>query len=117
MPELVANGPDIPVSLLNRLDSGTVVFFCGAGVSATHGSDLPGFGELVEYVYEANHMEPDGVEREALDCDAADAQRRRPSFDRLLAYWRDASGPAGSAKRLSHVSRSLRKESWLFTKR
>ena len=84
MPELVANGPDIPVSLLNRLDSGTVVFFCGAGVSATHGSDLPGFGELVEHVYEANHVEPDAVEREALDCDEADAQRRRPSFDKAL---------------------------------
>ena len=84
MPEFVANGPDIPVALLNRLDSGTVVFFCGAGISATPGSDLPGFGELVEHVYEANHVEPDAVEREALDRDEADVQRRRPSFDKAL---------------------------------
>ena len=84
MPELVANGPDIPVALLNRLDSGTVVFFCGAGVSATLGSDLPGFGKLVDHVYEANHVEPDAVEREALDVDEADVQRRRPSFDKAL---------------------------------
>ena len=84
MPELVANGPDIPVALLNRLDSGTVVFFCGAGVSATCGSDLPDFGELVDHVYEANHLEPDAVEREALDRDEADGHRRRPNFDKAL---------------------------------
>ena len=84
MPELVANGPDIPVALLNRLDSGNVVFFCGAGVSATPGSDLPGFGELVDHVYEANHVNPDAVEREALDLDEVDVRRRRPSFDKAL---------------------------------
>lgn len=84
MPELVANGPDIPESLLNRFDSGRVVFFCGAGVSATPGSDLPGFGELVEYVYEANHVKPNAVEREALHSDETDIQRRRPSLDKAL---------------------------------
>ena len=84
MPELVANGPDIPVALLNRLDSGTVVFFCGAGISATRGSGLPRFGKLVKHAYEANHVKPDAVEREALDLDEADVQRRRPSFDKAL---------------------------------
>jgi len=84
MPELVANGPDIPATLLNRLDSGTVVFFCGAGISATPGSDLPGFGELVDHVYKANHVKPDAVEREALDLDEVDVRRRRPSFDKAL---------------------------------
>ena len=84
MPELVANGPDIPVALLNQLDSGTVVFFCGAGISATPGSDLPNFDELVEHVYEANHVEPDAVECEALDRDEAIVHRRRPSFDKAL---------------------------------
>ena len=34
MPELVARGPDIPVHLLNELDSGKVAFYCGVGVSA-----------------------------------------------------------------------------------
>lgn len=84
MPELVANGPDIPVALLNRLDRGTVVFFCGAGISATPGSDLPSFGKLVRHVYKANHVEPDAVEREALDLDEPDEQRRRPSLDKAL---------------------------------
>ena len=97
MPELIANGPDIPTALLNRLDSGTVVFFCGAGISATPGSNLPGFCKLVDYVYKANHVEPDDVEREALDRDEPDpverealdrdepdSRRRHPSFDKAL---------------------------------
>lgn len=50
MPELVADGPTIPVHLFNELDSGRVVFFCGAGISAGPGSGLPGFGDFVQYV-------------------------------------------------------------------
>lgn len=84
MPELVPNGPDIPVHLLNRLDSGKVVFFCGAGVSATSGSDLPLFPTLVEHVYQANRVEPNSAEREALDLDEPEADRRRASFDKAL---------------------------------
>ena len=84
MPELVANGPPIPAHLMNELDSGRVVFFCGSGVSAGSGSGLPGFAGLVQYVYKANHMEPDEVEREALDCDEQDPDRRRPNFDKAL---------------------------------
>ena len=33
MPELVSNGPRIPVHLMNEVDTGGVVFFCGAGIS------------------------------------------------------------------------------------
>ena len=84
MPELVANGPAIPVPLMNELDSGGVVFFCGAGISAGEGSGLPGFADLVEHVYSENHMSPDAVEREALDCDEEDPGRRRPSLDKAL---------------------------------
>ena len=84
MPELVASGPDIPVHLLNRLDSGKVVFFCGAGVSATPGSDLPLFPALVDHVYQANRVEPNSAEREALDLDEPEADRRRASFDKAL---------------------------------
>ncbi len=51
MPELVAGGPAIPVRLLNELDNGKVVFFCGAGVSMGPGSDLPDFADLVQHVY------------------------------------------------------------------
>ena len=34
MPELVPEGPRIPVHLMNEVDEGSVVFFCGAGVQA-----------------------------------------------------------------------------------
>ncbi len=67
MPELIPNGPAIPVRLLNELDSGNVVFFCGAGISAACGSDLPDFGELVRHVYEVNHIKPDAAEKSACE--------------------------------------------------
>ena len=72
MPELVAGGPAIPVRLLNELDSGRVVFFCGAGVSMGPGSDLPNFADLVRHVYVAKRIEPDAVEKEALKLGAQD---------------------------------------------
>ena len=84
MPELVAGGPTIPVHLLNELDSRKVVFFCGAGISVSSGSGLPSFADLVKHVYEANHMEPDAVEREALDLAEENAGRRRPNLDKAL---------------------------------
>ena len=84
MPELVSNGPRIPASLLNEADSGGMVLFCGAGVSAGRESGLPSFAKLVKLVYANNTMVPDGVEREALDCDEPEAKRRRPAFDKAL---------------------------------
>ena len=50
MPELVSNGPRIPASLLNEADSGGMVLFCGAGVSAGRESGLPSFVKLVKLV-------------------------------------------------------------------
>ena len=84
MPELVANGPNIPVQLMNELDSGRVVFFCGAGVSAVQGSGLPTFADLVHRVYDAHHMDPNDIEREALDRGGPKSGRRRPNFDKAL---------------------------------
>ena len=84
MPELIAGGPIIPVHLLNELDSGNVVFFCGAGISAGPGSGLPKFAKLVKHVYKANHINPDSVEREALDLEQPDPKRRRPTLDKVL---------------------------------
>ena len=84
MPELVSNGPRIPVHLMNEVDTGSVIFFCGAGVSGGDGSGLPNFAELVDHVYEANRMEPDEVEREALHCDEPNPDLRRPQFDKAL---------------------------------
>ena len=69
---------------MNELDSAKVVFFCGAGVSAGPGSELPMFRDLVDYVYTANHLQPDSVEREALDLEEPDPTRRHPTFDKAL---------------------------------
>ena len=84
MPELVSNGPRIPVSVMNEIDSGDVVFFCGAGVSMGQGTELPSFAELVKYIYDENGMVPDAVEGEALDLAEPNENRRRPSFDKAL---------------------------------
>ena len=84
MPELIPNGPRIPVHLMNEWDSGRVVFFCGAGISAAPGSGLPNFADLVKHVYEANHMEPDANEREALDLEEQSIDDWRPNFDKAL---------------------------------
>ena len=65
MPELIEDGPGIPERLLNGLDDGNVVFFCGAGVSMAAGSCLPSSKALVKHVYDANHIEPDPAERQA----------------------------------------------------
>ena len=69
---------------MNEMDSGRVVFFCGAGVSASPGSGLPGFADLVDHVYAENGMVEDEVEREALDLDESDGMRRQPKFDKAL---------------------------------
>ncbi len=72
MPELVPEGPRIPVHLMNEVDEGSVVFFCGAGGSAGDASNLPNFEKLVVHVYKANRIEPDAVEHEALHLDEPD---------------------------------------------
>ena len=108
MPELVADGPTIPVHLLNELDSGRTVFFCGAGISAGAGSGLPGFGELVEYVYETNRMGPDAVEREALDLEEEAPGRRRPHLDKALGLLERPERLGAQALRRSVIERLSR---------
>lgn len=48
--QLVADGPDIPESLLHDHEEGRVVFFCGAGISYPAG--LPSYQDLVVRIYE-----------------------------------------------------------------
>ena len=67
MPELIKDGPNIPISVMNELDDGRVVFFCGAGVSMGPGSNLPSFCSLVMHVYDANGLKPNQVERMAIN--------------------------------------------------
>ncbi|MEZ6992325.1 MULTISPECIES: SIR2 family protein [unclassified Aeromonas] len=52
-----ADGPSIPDLLLERCDSGRVVFLCGAGVSIP--SKMPDFVELTRYVVDFFDPSPD----------------------------------------------------------
>lgn len=65
MPKLIPDGPEIPEELLNELEFGKVVFFCGAGISIGAESKLPNFEDLVEHVYCSNNIEPNEVEKKA----------------------------------------------------
>ncbi|MCF1463518.1 hypothetical protein FS827_19620 [Agrobacterium vitis] len=55
-------GPDFPEDLINDLLEGSVVFLCGAGVSAPQ---LPTFANLVRRVYESVGEERNGAEEHA----------------------------------------------------
>lgn len=97
MPELIQNGPDIPVELMNKLDDGRVVFFCGAGISM--GTGLPSFRGLVEHVYEVTKEAATPLEQNALDKSQLDkalgliegrlipGQLRQGVIERLSISW------------------------------
>ena len=70
---------------MNEVDDGLVVFFCGSGISAGEGSELPDFAKLVKHVYEERRVAPDRVEREALHFDVEPENLRRPQLDKALA--------------------------------
>lgn len=79
--QFIANGPDIPDSLLQAHEEGRVVFFCGAGISYPAG--LPDFKGLVEQIYQQNGTELLDNEREAFKRGQFDAtldllERRLP---------------------------------------
>jgi NAD-dependent SIR2 family protein deacetylase len=63
MPSFTTNGPDILIEVLQALEDGELVFFCGAGVSKPAG--LPLFGELVKAIYECVHEEMTELEKKA----------------------------------------------------
>lgn len=65
LPELVEHGPNIPFKLMNELDDGRVVFFCGAGISMASG--LPGFDGLVEYIYDQTGERKTDLEQELIN--------------------------------------------------
>jgi NAD-dependent SIR2 family protein deacetylase len=59
MPSFTTDGPEIPIEVLQALEDGELVFFCGAGVSKPAG--LPLFGELVSAIYRHLHYILDGI--------------------------------------------------------
>lgn len=85
----IQNGPEMPVELLQALEDGDLVLFCGAGVSVPAG--LPLFKGLVQRVYEALPDKPaevkDLIEHAAYDralyvleqeCGRANVRKRIP---------------------------------------
>lgn len=64
--QFIANGPDIPDSLLQAHEEGRVVFFCGAGIS--YPARLPGFSGLVEKLYRALGVTPNPVQISAIQA-------------------------------------------------
>jgi SIR2-like domain len=63
--QLIPEGPNIPEALLNAHAEGTVVFFCGAGVSLDAGYPL--FGGLVEQLKKRNPITATPELQEAID--------------------------------------------------
>ncbi len=61
----VAGGPDLPEELLQLLEDGELVLFCGAGVSCSAG--LPGFRDLVDRIYKENNERMEDTEKHAFD--------------------------------------------------
>ena len=62
--QFVANGPDVPSSLLRQHEEGRVVLFAGAGVSKAAG--LPDFPELVSQLFEALNVTPNDLQQRAI---------------------------------------------------
>lgn len=62
--QFIRQGPDIPERLLQAHEEGTVVFFCGAGIS--YPAKLPDFRGLVDRIYEALSVSPNPVQQAAI---------------------------------------------------
>lgn len=80
----IANGPIIPDDLLNARDEGSVVFLCGAGVSAPAG--LPGFQNLTLETMNRLGVDPSSDARIAFKpwIDQSVPENARPSFDLIF---------------------------------
>ena len=87
--QFVKGGPDIPEKLLQAHEDGKVAFFCGAGIS--YPARLPGFGGLVEALYEELRHPPNAVQRAAI---------KGKRFDTAIALLeRDTAGVVHPAPR------------------
>lgn len=74
--QFVSDGPDIPDTLLQAHEEGNVVFFCGAGISYPAG--LPGFGSLVEKIYQKI-----GTTFEPIECTAYEQKKYDTTLELL----------------------------------
>jgi len=63
MPSFTTDGPGIPIEVLQMLEDGELVFFCGVGVSTPAGPPL--FGELVSAIHKCIHEGMRELEKQA----------------------------------------------------
>ena len=100
--QFIANGPDIPETLLQAHEDGRVVFFCGAGISFPAG--LPGFGGLTGRIFDELGVEPEPPEKAAMAAGRFDVaigllEGRRRSEGKgtstLRVFWDTHHGAAG----------------------
>ena len=116
MPELISEGPNIPISLMNKLDDEKVVFFCGAGISQEPGSDLPNYDNLLREVYIRGGRENniDDLEKEMLGIDdksIKDLGKKWscPNTDQVFNLL-ERDSRLGKEKLRNHVMKILEKE-------
>lgn len=74
-------GPDLPPELLQSVEDGRVVLFCGAGISRPAG--LPGFCGLIEAVYLKTNEEKSELEQSAFES---------KNFDQVLGLLENRIG-------------------------
>jgi hypothetical protein len=94
--QIVPNGPRLPATLLQALEDGRLMFFCGAGVSM--GPDpwgLPGFKELTLRAFrDGNQAIVDGL---PVDLAARDAMSRE-QYDKALEILETREGHRGDMR-------------------
>ena len=124
--QFVKGGPDIPEKLLQAHEDGKVAFFCGAGIS--YPARLPGFGGLVEGLYEELRYPPSAVQRAAikgkrfdtaialLERDIAGGRPRvRRAVAKILTPDLDAPGATTTHEALLSLSRNAEGRTRLIT--
>lgn len=103
-----ADGPNIPLDLLEARDRGEVVFFCGAGVSAPAG--LPDFRKLTRLVMKDLGVPAGHAAREILDRDPTlPPPAFEPPMDQLMAGLQEEYGVALVEAKVSHRLRTPRR--------
>jgi hypothetical protein len=70
VPSSTTDGPEIPIEVLQILVDGTLVFFCGAGMSTP--AVLPLFGKLVSAIHKRVHEDMRELEKQAFQNGAHD---------------------------------------------
>jgi hypothetical protein len=95
--QIVAYGPWLPAQLLQALDEGRLMFFCGAGISMSREPwGLPGFGELTRLAYERCNQPMAGDK--PVDAAARDAVCRE-QYDKALEILETRENYQGQMRR------------------